>query len=181
VYHFENSYTEQVIIDKLGYLAYKSSWMVEMSYQLDFKFEPDYLHIHATGNRSVENIISLTQDWIKEAEKHGYKKAILDVQSMTGELSTADAYDLGRKLPEKLGGSHPEIKRAIVDLEKNKERYLFVETVLANRGYKVRFFLISLMQGNGSFSPNLLTLQFPRCSKHGQLILLPSQEFSDTG
>jgi len=116
------------------------SRMVEMSYKVYFKFEPDYLYVQASGIRSIENIISLAQDYINASEEKGYKRVLVDVRDMTGELQTVDSYDLGKEAPDKLGGVHPWLKGAIVDLEKNRERYHFLETVLVNRGFHIRFF-----------------------------------------
>lgn len=111
-----------------------------MSYKLDFRYEPAYLYVRATGIRSVENIASLALDYIKACEKHGYNKVLLDVRKMTEGLSTMDAYNLGTKVIERIGGPHPEVKQAVIDLEEKRENFHFVETVLVNRGFNLRFF-----------------------------------------
>jgi hypothetical protein len=111
-----------------------------MSYNLGFRFEPDYLHVEAIGTRSPETTLAIAQDSVKACLEHGYKIVLIDVLSMTGAvISTVEAYDVGQKVQEKLG-FHPELKAAIVVPEERRELYHFFETVLVNRGFNVRMF-----------------------------------------
>jgi len=111
-----------------------------MSYKIDIRCEPDYLYVQASGIRSAENAISLIKDYMKANENHGYKRIMVDIRSMTGELSTIDSFIFGDGAPKKLGGVHSELKTAIVDLEEHRERFRFSEGVLVNRGFNLRFF-----------------------------------------
>ncbi len=110
-----------------------------MSYELRFKHNPDYLSIHASGIRTLENIIGITLDYIAERDKHGYRKVLLDVREMTGKLSTIDAYNLGTEELEKFRRTG-EVKVSIIDLEDNRERFQFMENVATNMGLNLRIF-----------------------------------------
>jgi hypothetical protein len=110
-----------------------------MSLKLDIRREPDYLHVKATGIRSVETVRAIAQDCVKAINKYGYKKILVDVQGMTGKLSDISIYDLGTKNFEKIRG-RTRFKAAVVDLEENRDRFRFFETVLVNIGYNIRFF-----------------------------------------
>ena len=110
-----------------------------MSYKLDFRFEPDYLHVQAIGVQSLANLMAIAAECQEACKKHGYRKLLIDVQGMTGEISTADVYKAGQEASEKfelrLG-----IKTALVDTEENRKRFAFFETVAANRGFYLRVF-----------------------------------------
>jgi hypothetical protein len=111
-----------------------------MSYNLDFTHEPDYLHVQATGIRSKENMTSLALDYINVSQTHGYKKGLIDISAMTGHLEGIDAYHLGEEAGAKLGWGNRYLQSAIIDSEQNKGLNQFVEDVLVNRGFNVRFF-----------------------------------------
>lgn len=111
-----------------------------MSHKLNFRFKPGYLYVKATGDRSIDTLVSLAGDYIKVCEQKGYKKILVDVRCMTGKLSTIDAYYLGREARKRLGVVHPGLKSAVVDLEENQERLHFLENVLVNSGFNIRFF-----------------------------------------
>jgi hypothetical protein len=110
-----------------------------MSYELDIRLEPDHLHVQATGIRSISNIVAMARDCLEACDKHGCKKLLIDVQRMTGALSAFDAFDLGTRDLGKLRRGR-QLKAAVVDLEENRTRFAFLETVLHNRGMNVRFF-----------------------------------------
>jgi hypothetical protein len=110
-----------------------------MSFELEIRCEPDYLHVQATGIRSMETVMAIAQDSIKACDKHGYKKMLIDAQRMTGNLSDLGIYEIGGKDWEKIRGD-TRYKAAVVDLEENRDRFRFYETVLVNRGFNIRFF-----------------------------------------
>ena len=111
-----------------------------MSYEVDIRCEPDYLYVQASGIRSTENLISMVRDYIKANEEYGYKKLLLDIRSMNGQLSTFESYYLCKELPEKVEGFRPNRKTSVVDSEENREQSRFIETVLVNMGFNFRFF-----------------------------------------
>jgi len=81
----------------------------------------------------------MAKECLDACDAHGCKKLLIDVQRMTGALSAFDAFDLGTKDLGKLRRGR-QLKAAIVDLEENRHRFTFLETVLHNRGMNVRFF-----------------------------------------
>jgi len=76
-----------------------------MSCELDIRCEPDYLHVQATGIRSMETVMAVAQESIKAIDEHGYNKILIDVQRMTGKLSNFSIYELGREDFEKIRGN----------------------------------------------------------------------------
>jgi len=111
-----------------------------MLYKIDARYEPDYLYVQVSGIRFAEDEIFLIKDILQAGEKHNCKKLLVDARSMSGKLSLIDYYQLGEEAPDKIGGIHSEYKTAIVDLEENRERFRFVEDVLVNRLFNLRFF-----------------------------------------
>ncbi len=111
-----------------------------MSYELSYKNEPDYLHIQATGIRNVENFVAISIDLLTMANKHGYSKILLDMRGTTGGLGTFDAYELGTKDLTKLWRTIGQPKVSIIDLEANRKRFEFMETVAVNQGVNLRMF-----------------------------------------
>ena len=111
-----------------------------MSYKVDIRCESDYLYVQAGGLRSTDNVTSMIRDYIKVNEKYGYKKLLLDIRNMKGELSTFQSYNLCKDLPKKVEGFRPNKRTAVVDLEENRDQFRFIETVLVNMGYNFRFF-----------------------------------------
>ena len=114
--------------------------MRNMPYQIDIRCEPGYLHVQAWGTRSSGNLVSIVKDYFKANEEHGYKKILVDVRSMTGKLSAFDAYRFGNTAIEKAEEIGSGVKTAIVDLEENRKRFVFLEDASVNRGFNLRFF-----------------------------------------
>jgi len=111
-----------------------------MPYELSFKHEPDYLYVQATGKRTIENIIALVRDSFTVADKHGYSKVLLDIRGMAGGLKPFETFNLGSKDMAKLWRGLGLPKVSVIDLEINRERFKFMETVLVNAGLNFRFF-----------------------------------------
>ncbi len=111
-----------------------------MSYELSYKHEPDYLHVEATGIRTVEIIIAHVSGFLTVAAEHRYRKILLDIRGMTEGLKPIETYNLGSKDLAELwrGLGLPEV--AVIDLETNRMRFKFMEDVLANAGVNFRFF-----------------------------------------
>ena len=64
---------------------------------------------------------------------------MVDVKEMTGQLKVFDVYDLGTGAFK--GLRRPgRLKVSVVDLEDNRDRFGFFETVVQNQGFNLRFF-----------------------------------------
>lgn len=111
-----------------------------MSYELSYKHEPDYVYVQATGTRTVENIIALVMEIFTVADKHGYRKILLDIRGMTEGLKPAESFNLGSKDLAKLWRTFGMPKVAVYDLETNRERDKFMENVMVNAGVNFLFF-----------------------------------------
>jgi len=111
-----------------------------MSYKLDIICKPDYLYVQASGIRSSDNFIPMVNEYIQACDNYRYKKLMLDVRNMPGALSTFNVYNLCKELPIKVEGFRPNKKTAVIDSEGNRERFRFIEDVLINMGFTIRFF-----------------------------------------
>jgi hypothetical protein len=110
-----------------------------MSYQLKLKKEPAYLFVQVTGIRTLETVLAAGKEVILACDEQGYNRVLVDVQEMTGELTTFEVYDLGTGDLKEFRRPG-QLKMAILDLEENRSRFRFFETVFHNRGYNLRIF-----------------------------------------
>jgi hypothetical protein len=110
-----------------------------MPYELNIKNESDYLYVEVTGNRTLDTIIDMAKDILQACDKQGYGKTLIDVRGMTGKLKTIDAYELGTKDLQKFRRTG-QLKASIIDVDENRERFLFLESVCINVGYYLRIF-----------------------------------------
>jgi len=111
----------------------------EKSYNLEFRYEPDYSYVRATGIRSIENMFPITQECVEACLKRGYKKVLLDARELIGRLSVSEIYGTGRDLADRFK-SYPRLELAVIDLDENRKNFKFFEDVLVNLGYNVGFF-----------------------------------------
>ena len=110
-----------------------------MDYKLKYRKKTDYLHVEASGTRTPETLLSAAKDVVVACEKHGYNKVLADAQKMTGTLGTANRFYLVEDGFKKLRGPK-RLKISIVDIEDNRSRFEFFETVARNRGFNLRIF-----------------------------------------
>jgi hypothetical protein len=110
-----------------------------MSYALNITKEADHLHIEATGTRTPETLMAVARDCVGACKKHGCTRFFLDVQGMTGQLSTIDTYQFATK-PLLALGRRLGLRAAIIDVGDNIDRLRFFENVAVNIGMDVRVF-----------------------------------------
>jgi hypothetical protein len=110
-----------------------------MSYQLNVKDEGDFLRIAVAGVRTREAVLAIAGEIIGLCVKHQRSKVLVDVQTLTGRLSTLDAFEIPALEFPHLKGKGVD-QAAIVDLEEFEHSYRFFEDVAANRGYNLRIF-----------------------------------------
>jgi hypothetical protein len=101
----------------------------EKSYNLEFRYEPDYFYVRVTGIRSKENMFLITQEYIEACLKRGYKKVLLDARELIVRLSVSEIYGTGRDLADKFR-SYPWLKIAVIGLDENRGNFKFFEDVL---------------------------------------------------
>lgn len=110
-----------------------------MSYELNMKYETDFLYAQATGIRTPQTVIAIARDLVAACDEHGYDRALVDVQGMNGTLATTDAYSLGTKYLKEFRRPG-RLKVSILDAESNQYRFRFLETVARNQGFNLRIF-----------------------------------------
>ena len=81
-----------------------------MSYELEIRCEPNWLHVQVTGIQSIPTLMAIGKDCLEACAKHDYKKLLVDVQRMTGKLGDFEAFVLAgtQKRPGR-GTSKPAI------------------------------------------------------------------------
>jgi hypothetical protein len=112
-----------------------------MSYELDIIKEKSYLHICATGVRSLKNVVAIAKEVLEACAEINIDRVLVDVTSLVGQLRTIDGYNIAVQEFAQLRRLSVLRKAAIVDLNENKDRLSFLETVAINRGYAFRGFL----------------------------------------
>ena len=110
-----------------------------MPYELNIRKKPDYLYVEVTGNRTLETIIAMAKDVLDACDEQGCSKTLIDVRRMTGKLKTINAYDLGTKDLQKFRRTG-HMKASIIDVDENRERFFFLESVCVSVGYYLRIF-----------------------------------------
>ena len=113
---------------------------VYMSYKLEIKEEPRYLHANIKGKRTTENIKEVTKEILESCIKNQYSKILIDTREFSERISnTMKIFDLAsQELPDII---QKKIKKvAIVDLDGFEEDKRFFETVALNRGHNVKIF-----------------------------------------
>lgn len=110
-----------------------------MTYKLHHEKKKNYVYFQSSGIRSTDTIVSIMNDIREMCEKHECSKVLIDVSRMTGKINTIEAYEIGsKKIP--VISNVVWYKIAAIDLEENKERFRFFETVIRNTGVNLRFF-----------------------------------------
>ena len=112
-----------------------------MSYDLTIDRRGDVLCATATGTRSIETVLAITEEVRAACLEHGVKKVLTDVRGLQGQLSASDTFQLPDQHFRKMRSGTPAITRgAVVDTELSRDRHGFFENVCVNRGFNVRVF-----------------------------------------
>jgi hypothetical protein len=112
----------------------------KMAYDLKIQADGDVLKATATGTRSFETVLALSQDILTICVEKKIKKVLIDVLALEGRLSTIDAYEISARRFPKMRYRGVIAKCAVVDLKEFEETYRFFETVAVNRGLFFRIF-----------------------------------------
>jgi len=111
-----------------------------MPYELTFVNEDGFLSVHATGVRTRDAVLAMANEILNTCDKRQYNRVMVDVRKMTGQLNTFETYDMTTVDLTRLRRFR-NIKIALLDLEKNRERVVFFETVSRNMGFNLMAFL----------------------------------------
>jgi hypothetical protein len=65
-----------------------------MSYELDIVKGKNYLHICATGIRSLGNVVAIAKEVFEACAEKDIGRALVDVTSLVGQLRTIDDYNI---------------------------------------------------------------------------------------
>jgi len=110
-----------------------------MSYQLQIKEEPDYLHIIATGENSKKNISDYLEEVIRTCRDRGTGKVLIEERLTGPRLGTLDVFEVASEGSRRLLGKLKMI--AYIDVFAETDLIHFAETVSVNRGVPVRIFI----------------------------------------
>jgi hypothetical protein len=111
-----------------------------MAYDLRIEVESDVLWVTATGTRSPQTILAMSQDIFAACLEKNLKKVLIDVLALKGRLSIMDAYDIPTKHFSEIRDRNVISRRAIVDLKEFEDSYRFFENVAVNRRFVLRIF-----------------------------------------
>lgn len=114
--------------------------MGKVAYDLKIKMEGDVLWVTATGTRSLQTVLAMSQDIFAACVEKHLKKVLIDVLALEGRLPVMDAYDIPTKHFPKMRDLSVITHCAIVDLKEFEASYRFFENVAVNRGYSLRIF-----------------------------------------
>jgi hypothetical protein len=112
----------------------------KMGYDLRIQVDGDVLRVTATGTRSFETVLAMSQDILAICVEKKLKKVLIDVLALEGRLSTIDAYEISGKHFPKRRYRGVIARCAVVDLKEFEETYRFFENVAVNRGLSFRIF-----------------------------------------
>jgi len=107
---------------------------------LTIKKKGDILCFKATGSRSLETVVAMSNDILTACVEHNTKKILVDVRQLEGRLSSIDSYEIYNRHAPKIRDLNVITHNAIVDLEEFGSSYNFLETVAVNRGFNSRVF-----------------------------------------
>jgi hypothetical protein len=107
---------------------------------------PDHLLISLSGRYESSDAPIASTQIIEACEKHQATKALIDVRSIEGSMSTMDRFYLGsifsmKYIKERVTGKIPPCRFAMVGHEPLVDPNRFGETVATNRGLAVKVFL----------------------------------------
>ena len=116
----------------------KNKKMRRMSYTITLSENGKYLICHVSGEITSDVALAFTAELDQQSRALGIKRFLTDVRGATNALSTFESYDYAyRKMAEM------ELQRdvrAAVLARPEDQTHDFVEVVVRNAGYNVRFF-----------------------------------------
>jgi len=111
-----------------------------MAYDLRIESKDDVLWVKATGTRSFQTILAMSQDIVAACVEKALKKALIDVLDLEGRLGASDAFEIPDKYFPKIRNRSVITHCALVDLKEFEQSYRFFENVAVNRGFMLRIF-----------------------------------------
>jgi hypothetical protein len=102
--------------------------------------EGDLLRVTATGTRTLQTVLDMSQDIFAICVEKNVKKILIDVLALEGRLSTIDAYEIPDKHFPKMRNRGVITQCAVVDLKEFRDSYRFFENGAINRGFLFRIF-----------------------------------------
>ncbi len=107
-----------------------------MSYELSIKKENGYLHVQVTGTRTMKTVMSMAAEVLSSCLEHKCRKALVDVQSMSGSLDPIDSYEFSSNYLPDLDPTGT-IKVAVVDLGENQNCYELIAHNARKHGFDI--------------------------------------------
>jgi hypothetical protein len=111
-----------------------------MTYDLKIETKDDMLLVKATGTRSFDTILSMSQDILKACVEKDIKRVLIDVIGLEGRLGASDAFEVTDKYFPKIRNRSVITHCALVDLKEFESSYRFFENLAVNRGFVFRIF-----------------------------------------
>jgi hypothetical protein len=110
-----------------------------MSYDIQFKVEPDYLRVTALGSATLVDNLDLGKKILMACSKNDREKVLVDVRGLGEPTTITEAFELGQEVaPLALGVLK---KAALLHGENRQELEKFFQTTIRNRGINLCAFL----------------------------------------
>ena len=111
-----------------------------MPYELTIEQKGDVLWVIATGTRTLETVLSISNDILEACDEKKVAKVLVDVRKLEGRLRTMESFEIPEKHFPKMRERSLIRRTAIVDLKEFEDSYRFFEDVAVNRGFALRIF-----------------------------------------
>jgi hypothetical protein len=105
------------------------------TYRINCSWHDDILEIVVTGQADRSNADEIAVKVIRLTESYKPRKRLIDVTNLQGRLDIDEAY-----YQDLLHDRHVVPTAVVLDLEKQRQHYTFLETAMSNKGYVLRFF-----------------------------------------
>ncbi len=115
-----------------------TSSKLDVSFQLAYSYEEDYLNVHVGGVSSVEVVVGYVEAVYQECHDRGVKKVLIR-EELKGSLSMGMIFDAISEVSRSL---HSPLKKiAWVDmLMRDAKKLDFAQTMARSRGIPINFF-----------------------------------------
>jgi hypothetical protein len=99
----------------------------------------DYIHIRASGDRTRENVITMTIGVFNAAVEKGFSKVLIDIRELAGYFGFMDIFFLVKEVLVNFRGKGVD-RVAVIDVHQTNRKDWFLEPVANSYGLNIRVF-----------------------------------------
>jgi hypothetical protein len=113
--------------------------MDKTKFILTMEEKPNYLRVFTSGNRSRENVKTLTMKVFNTALEKHLSKVLIDVRELSGYFGFMDIFFLVKEVMKDLRGKGVD-QVAVIDVHRTSRPDWFLEPVAQSHGINIRVF-----------------------------------------